>query len=188
MKPKIDFRVFAIAFFILAVALRLTTHAYNLAAVGALGMIVGCYWSARIGFLFSVAAMAVSDVLGHWLQIPSMGFYEPWLMLTVCGATGVAAVVGKVVGNVERLTPKSIWLGVPAGAIVSAVLFFLITNTASWMDPQMGYPATAAGLLSCYLAAIPFAQGTFIGNLLFSVLFFGSYKYAISLQTAEANA
>ncbi|MFK7738591.1 MAG: DUF6580 family putative transport protein [Pirellulaceae bacterium] len=188
MNAKFDFRAFAIALFILAVALRLTTHAYNLAAVGALGMLVGCYWSARIGFLFSVAAMAVSDVLGHWLQIPSMGFYEPWLMLTVYGATGVAAIVGKVVGNLERVNPKSLWVGVPAGAIVSAVLFFLVTNTASWMDPQMGYPATATGLISCYVAAIPFAQGTFVGNLLFSALFFGSYKYAISLTTSEAKA
>ncbi|MEM8735187.1 MAG: DUF6580 family putative transport protein [Planctomycetota bacterium] len=174
--------------FVLAIVLRLVPHGYNVAAVGALGMFVGCYWSLGLGILISIAAMSVSDLVGHWMGVPSMGAYSVWLMATVYAATGVSAVVGKLISTVRNQIPGSLWLGVPAGAVLSGAAFFLITNFACWFDPMLGYPRTMEGLMNCYVAAIPFAKGTFIGNLVYSCLFFGIYQAMTASQTTKATA
>lgn len=174
-KPKDLVQILAAVFFIVAIAVRLGPNLYNLQAIGALGMFVGCYWSVRMGILFSVAAMALSDCLGHFMGIPSMGFYSVWLTLTVYAAMAGSAFVGKLVDYLRR---KKAPLGmlVPAGAIVTTAIFFLITNFASWLDPQMGYPATFAGLMQCLWMALPFAKGSLLGNLIFSGVFFGAFS------------
>lgn len=188
MFNKSDIRHVALALFALAVAIRLMPHSYNVAAVGALGMFVGYFWSARIGFLMALAAMAVSDLFGHWLQVPSMGFYEPWLMLTVYFAMGLSAFVGNVISRAKAHWGLPLLAGVPCGAVLSTALFFLITNFASWLDPQMGYPRSLAGLVECYAAALPFVKNSLVGNLFYSALFFGGYVALTSPQISPADA
>lgn len=175
MNKSPNIRYIAAALFVIAVVLRLTPHAYNVAAIGALGMFVGCYWSARMGVLMSLAAMALSDVLGHFLQISSMGFYSTALMLTVYFSMGFSGLIGKLMHRSNSVWDVPMWAGVPAGALLSTAVFFFVTNFASWLDPQMMYPQTVWGLGECYVAALPFVQNTLIGNLLFSTLFFGAY-------------
>ena len=168
-------RSIAAVLFVVAVFLRLTPHAYNVAAIGALGMFVGCHWSARMGVLISLAAMALSDVLGHFLQIGSMGFYSTALMLTVYLSMGFSGLIGKLIQRLNAAWHLPLWAGVPGGALLSTAVFFLVTNFASWLDPQMMYPPTLVGLMECYVAGVPFVQNTLIGNMLFSALFFGGY-------------
>lgn len=108
----------------------------------------------------SLAAMGISDMLGHWFQIPSMGFYAPALMLSVYFAVGSSALVGKLVQSNQKAFGLPLYAGVPLGAIASTALFFLITNFASWLDPQMPYAKTGSGLLECYFAALPFTKNT----------------------------
>jgi hypothetical protein len=57
-------------------------------------------------------------------------------------------------------------------AIVSAVLFYLITNFAVWIGSPI-YPQDFSGLLGCYLFAIPFFHYTVLGNLVFTSILFG---------------
>lgn len=178
MNKKIDIRVVALVFFAFAVLMRFVPHSYNVSAIGALGMFVGCMWSARIGFLMALAAMALSDMLGQWMGVPSMGVYNPALMITVYVAIGLSAVIGR------GLQGRVGFVSVPAGAVAATVVFFLITNFAAWLDPQMPYARTPAGLIECYVAAIPFVKNTLIGNLLYTAVFFGSYS-ALTASVSE---
>ncbi len=175
MNKQIDIRFFALAFFVLAILLRFFPHTYNVAAVGALGMFVGCFWSARMGFLMSLAAMGISDILGHFLNVPSMGFYNPAMMLAVYVAVGCSAGIGKLVGSGRTMWRIPLVAGVPLGAIAATVVFYLVTNFAAWLDPLLSYPRTLDGLVQCYVAALPFAKNTLLGNCIFSVLFFGAH-------------
>jgi hypothetical protein len=62
-----------------------------------------------------------------------------------------------------------------AAGLVSAVLFFLISNTGAWCMPLNGqylYPQTAQGLLQCLINGLPFARGTLAGDLLLTPLLF----------------
>jgi hypothetical protein len=38
------------------------------------------------------------------------------------------------------------------------------------------YPKTAAGLLACYIAAIPFFRNMLVGDLLYTAILFGGFR------------
>ena len=61
----------------------------------------------------------------------------------------------------------SIKLRLP-GAILGAVIFFIITNFGVWTTGLYGY--SASGLITCYTLAIPFFASSFFSTLLFSLL------------------
>jgi len=53
-------------------------------------------------------------------------------------------------------------------------LFFVMSNFGTWLMMDM-YPKSAAGLVACYAAAIPFFQNTVAGDLFFAGLLFGGF-------------
>ena len=64
---------------------------------------------------------------------------------------------------------KPIW--VMGAALTSSLSFFLVSNFGVWAAYNM-YPKTLSGLISCYVAGIPFYQHRFFGDLLFTAVFF----------------
>ncbi|MFO1064523.1 MAG: DUF6580 family putative transport protein [Pirellulales bacterium] len=169
-------RLLTIVYFVTAVALRLIPHGWNISAVGALTLFAGCYLSRTQGIVIGLGAMGLSDLIGHWLELPSMGLYDRPTMFAVYACLAILpALLGGSLKNVSKA-----W-SVPASAVLFSSLFFLVTNFAAWRDPLMAYPQTAAGLVSCYIAAVPFAAGTFAGDVLFSSAFFVVY----ALMTAK---
>ena len=55
------------------------------------------------------------------------------------------------------------------GCFSSAILFFIISNFGVWTLGVYGY--SAIGLLSCYIAAIPFFYATLLSTFLYAILF-----------------
>lgn len=55
-----------------------------------------------------------------------------------------------------------------SGAMISACLFYLITNFGVWSLGSYGY--NLQGLASCYILALPFFGNTLISTLIFSTL------------------
>jgi hypothetical protein len=73
----------------------------------------------------------------------------------------------------KNVTVKSV-----AGAgLIGSLAFYLVTNFGVWASTNSLYPATAEGLLACYVAGIPFLLNTVAGTLLFSGVLFGSYAF-----------
>jgi hypothetical protein len=62
-------------------------------------------------------------------------------------------------------------------SLAGSVLFFLATNFAVWLtaEPLTGHGACSIGLMSCYVAGIPFFQWTVLGTLFYSALLFGGF-------------
>ena len=54
------------------------------------------------------------------------------------------------------------------GAIIGAILFFIITNFGVWTSGFYGYSFN--GLIECYTLAIPFFLNTLVSTILFSTL------------------
>ena len=54
------------------------------------------------------------------------------------------------------------------GAIIGAILFFIITNFGVWTSGFYGYSFN--GLIECYILAIPFFLNTLVSTILFSTL------------------
>ena len=73
-----------------------------------------------------------------------------------------------------------------ATAIAGSVLFFVVSNFISWLQQVEPYGYSLAGLGNCYVAAIPFYRGTFLGDLLCTGAIFGLYEVlALSLAARE---
>ena len=60
------------------------------------------------------------------------------------------------------------------GALMSSFMFFIISNFGVWFSGVM-YSKDLTGLISCYVAAIPFYKWTMLGDIFYSVILFGGF-------------
>ena len=75
-------------------------------------------------------------------------------------------------------------LRVAGASLVASVSFFVVSNFAVWTVSREMYPATWSGLVTCYVAAVPFFRNTLVSDLLFSAVFFGA-GYLLSHRQQE---
>lgn len=155
-------RILLLAGLILVAALtRLLPHPPNFTAIGAIALFGGAYLSdKRWAFLIPLAAMLISDLFLGFHQ--TMIYVYAAFMLIIC------------IGFLLR-SKISVWR-VGGAAIGSSVLFYLITNFGVWLGGTL-YPLTWEGLVSCYVAAIPFFRYTLLSNLIFSGVLFGVFEF-----------
>ncbi|TWG92984.1 hypothetical protein L599_001600000320 [Luteimonas sp. J16] len=149
----------------------------NFAPIEAIALFGGAYFaSRRMAVLVPVLAMVVSDLgLGLargavYLDYLTSAAYLPSLAANyLC----VLATVALAFGLRGRVTGGRV-LGY---ALAGSVLFFLVSNFAVWVTAFAvpGYPACSAGLVPCYVAALPFFKTTLISTLAYSALLFGGF-------------
>lgn len=150
-----------------AAAMRLIPHPPNFTPMAAMALFGGAYFSSKKGaFAVPLSAMVLSDlILGFvtydygWFHA-TMPFIYGSFALTVCLGFWVR----------HRRTPLRIGLA----ALISAVLFFVISNFGVWLTGGL-YPRTLEGLVTCYIAAIPFFRNTLGGNVAYTITLFGGY-------------
>lgn len=167
----------------LVAASRFLPHPPNVVCLGALGLFAGCYLNGRRAYLVPLAVLLISDLVGHLLGIAGMGFYSPIAMLMVYSGALLAVPMGR------WMRSTSGWHKYPVGSLCASTTFFLFSNLGVWLAGW--YPMTAAGLVSCYVNAIPFFGYTLVGDLGFVVLLFGSWELSRSVMFSrllEANA
>jgi len=147
---------------VLAAALRLVPHPPNFTPIGAMALFSGAYIGRRaLAFVAPLAAMLLSDAI--------LGFYSG--MWVTYLAVALIALLGSVA--LQKRTPVRIGLTAVAGS----VLFFAVSNFGVWALGDM-YPHNIAGLVACYVAAIPFFQNTLAGDLFYATLLFGGFRIA----------
>lgn len=78
-----------------------------------------------------------------------------------------------LIGLISKIFNKSILLRL-FGALMGAVIFFILTNFGVWASGSYGY--TLNGFISCYLLAIPFFGYSLISTLVFSVIIETVYR------------
>lgn len=159
-KDLIQLRPFVLVALILAAALsRLVPHPMNFAPIAAMGLFGGAWLTHRwAGFVAPMAALLLSDFF--------LGFYDG--MWVVYLALAASVVIGW--GLRAKKTP----LRIVGSALAGSVLFFVVTNFAVWAMSGM-YPHTGAGLVACYVAAIPFFGNTLAGDLFYAAVLFGGF-------------
>jgi hypothetical protein len=147
---------------IIAAALRLLPHPPNFTPIGAMALFSGAYIGRRgLAFAAPLGALLLSDLV--------LGLYHG--MATVYFSVALIVMIGMVA--LKRTSA----VRVGSAAILSSVLFFVITNFGMWMFSGF-YPRTLAGLEACYVAAIPFFQNTVVGDLFYAALLFGGFRIA----------
>ena len=147
---------------VVAAALRLVPHPPNFTPIGAMALFSGAYLGRKaLAFAAPLGALLLSDLV--------LGFYHG--QATVYSSVALIVMLGMVA--LSRVSP----LRVAGAAVLSSVLFFLITNLGMWLFSGF-YPRTMLGLEACYVAAIPFFQNTIAGDLFYATLLFGGFRVA----------
>jgi len=146
-------------------------HFTPVAAVGMLAAyLFAPWWQAALA---PIAVMAISNL---WLP----QYTHPGVM----AAVNVAFLFPTLCGRWLR-GRLGVWrLG--GSCLASAIFFFLLTNLAHWWF-LYGYPHTLAGLVECYVAAIPFFQWMLLGDVAYGfALFAGNVAWATVQQKKTA--
>jgi hypothetical protein len=115
-----------------------------------------------------------------------IGFYEWPVMVSVYASVLIACLAGMGLQSfLSRSSNIARFFGIAGTALVTATVFFLLTNATVWLIGW--YPAGIGGLLQSYAAGIPFFKFAVAGDLCFSLLCFSSY-YAIRFVVVESVA
>ena len=152
-----------IALVALAAASRFVEAAPNFAAVAAVALFAGVFFSNRLLAIgVPVAAMLISDTM-H-------GFYDIRQMLVVYACLTMPVLFRSVVAPAGR---PVMWRALGCAAVCS-VAFFAFTNLAVWAFGT-AYSHDLAGFALCYAKAFPFFRFTLAGDLAYSGAIFGAY-------------
>lgn len=163
---------------VLAVLVRFVpSPLQNFSALGALAVLCGVTSrQTRLALVVPLAARLISDVI---LQMQTgYGFYSTMLF----DYTAYALII-----FMARVLQPQGWIQATGAGLLSAAIFFLISNFGVWCLPFNGqylYPQTLQGLQMCLLNALPFARGTLAGDVLLTPLFLMA---AAALQTTPAG-
>lgn len=137
---------------------------WNLSVVGALALFAAARLGAGHAVVFTLAAVAVKDVCLYALT----DWWEPAPAVFVGFALYIA--LGR---RFLRDTESPVRIG--GAAAGASLLFFFVTNFAAWVEQALPYGYSLEGLWNCMVAGIPFARGTFFGDLVFTGALFGAH-------------
>ncbi len=174
---------------LIAAISRIIPHPLNFTPLAAIGMFGAAYFTnKKYAYIVPLVAMLLSDVILNNTLYASMHsgftvFYKDWYWVyaTVLFITLVST----------KIFAKVNFTRVIGGALLSALIFFVVTNFSSWLHNDM-YTKDIKGITNCYLAAIPFFKGTLLGNLFYSVVLFGMFEFitrqfpSLKLQHAKS--
>jgi hypothetical protein len=150
----------------IAVASRLLPHPPNFVFLAALGLFSGCFFRGAKVVVVPLAALLISDAIGHLAGLQGMGFYHPLVMVGVYTGIGFSGLIG--MGLRKRRTAVRI----ASASFLCSATFFLSSNAAVWLTSN--WALSWSGLIACYSAALPFFQYTLAGDLFYATLTFGS--------------
>ena len=149
----------------LAVVGRACQPAAHVTPLAAVSLAAGAVFpSAVVAASVPVAALAIGN-----LFLPSYGSLA--MAVVVYAALAWPVVLGRL-GLLGQPGHGTRWMNVVAGALASSLVFFFATNVAHWLLTDM-YPRTAAGLLACLVAALPFHRWMPAGDVAWSLAVFG---------------
>ena len=176
MSEKLSTRHFILAgLLILAAFSRLIPHPPNFTALGAMALFGGAYVSSRtLAIILPLAALWISDLILNNLVYTE--FYQGFVLFSsghiwIYISFIVIVIVGK--STMKNVTMKSVGLS----GISASVIFFLLSNFGVWLGGMM-YPLSLSGLITCYIAALPFFGWTLVGNVFYCTMLFGSFEFA----------
>jgi len=144
-----------------------TTYPWNFSPILPLALFGGAMLSHRgLGIGLTFAVWFVGDCLIALIYGPAMGFYSSQVFV-------YASMLLVVVLGWTLKPGDCTWAGVYGRGLAGAVAFFVITNFATWaLSEWSTYPMTTAGLLECYVAAVPFFRNSLVSMAIYLPLLF----------------
>ena len=157
---------------LLAALSRLLPHPPNFSPIEAVALFGGAYFAQRAwAVVVPLVAMFISDIA---LALVNGGWYMDYFVNAHFLAIYACIVLCTLFGFMLRGRVNGV--RVLASSLAGSVLFFVLTNFATWLTavPAIS-PVCANGLGACYVAGLPFFQWTVLGTLFYSAILFGGF-------------
>ena len=148
-----------------AALFRLLPHPPNFTPIGAMALFGGALFGSRMAAVgFPLLAMLLSDLLLWWAFAWPLG----WMTLVIYACIAGSVVLGLGMRGRVGFAP------VVSRSLLSALLFFLVTNFAVWAGGGL-YSHDLGSLLQCYAAALPFFGNSLAAYAVFGLALFGGF-------------
>ena len=144
-----------------------TAYAWNFSPILPLAVFgAACYRGWGLSFLVPFGIYLAGD-LGIW----ALTGRADWAFYGVQPVVYLSLALVVCLGFLLRR--RRTWLRIAGTGLASAVAFFLVSNFGVWaLGDGTYYPHNAAGLIDCYVQAIPFFRNTLISMAIFLPLLF----------------
>lgn len=165
---------------LVAALTRFVPHMPNLAPVTALAIFGAVYLPKKQALVIPLAVRLLSDLF--------LGFFSWPLMIAVYAAHLIGFGLGLLVKK-HSVSLQGKFLGLTGAGMLSAIIFFLITNFAFFYSATE-YTHNLSGILLAYYNGLPFFQGTLIGDVVYTLVLAGSYeavKYFVVNRTNQKH-
>lgn len=137
---------------------RLVVHIPDVTPLTSLCLLAPTVFSKRLSFALIAAILVLSDLCLHFIfHYPAFGLwslfnYSGWFAVVLFGLL---------------LAQKQTLLRAVSFTIVSSILFWIWTNVGTWCTTAL-YPHTLNGLMTCYIAALPFLRNAILGSVVWT--------------------
>ena len=174
MNKKINLQIGFLTLIILVAAFsRMMPHPYNFSPLAAIGLFGAAHFEKKwLAVLIPLMATWLSDVFIN--NIIYAQYFDGFTLFYSGFAWQYSAYILIAIFGVAIYSKKVNIINVLGGALGASLIFFLLSNFGVFISNPI-YTKDLTGLIACYTAALPFAQGTLMGNLVYSSVLFGAY-------------
>ena len=171
---------------------------WNFSVAYAFAFCAGVYFPKRVVWWLPLAAMLATDLGLNFYYQRAHPDYEVWSARNLANLAFNYAAYAALILLGRRFKPGTSFVNLLGGGLLGAILFYLITNTASWFfnpfqNPE--YSKTLAGWIIAltkgtggYPATWEFFRNTLLSGGLFTALFAGVAKLAAAESPADKKA
>ena len=154
-------------------------YPWNFAPLTAVCLFGGaCLADRRLAFIVPLTVLVLSDIGIAALKEVRFGLYGgQWL---IYGCFVLSVCLGLWLRSRRNVASIAI-----AGLLAETV-FFVVTNFAVWQHSTTLYAHTTEGLITCYIAAIPFFGRSLLSTAMYSAVLFGGYALLESREPSAA--
>ena len=153
----------------IGIAGRMLPHVWNTTPMLAVILFGSTYLGKKYSALTLLIIMGISDFF--------LGTYQWQIMISVYLSFGLACFAGDFIKKYKGIAT------IIATPLAFSILFYLVTNWAVWQFSPL-YNHSFQGLIDSYTMAIPFFKNSLTGDLVYTVLLFGTYEACMALIPA----
>lgn len=153
----------------------------NFSAAYAIAFCGAVYFSGAMAWWLPLGTLLITDIALNVFYYKEPVF-SGYMLVKMIGFAAIIA-IGKL------FSARDNWFKLLGGGLLGAILFYLISNTASWLN-EPGYAKTLAGWIQALTTGLPgfpptweFFRNTLMSGGLFTALFVSSVKLTANSES-----
>jgi len=187
MKPNIQ-TTGILSIIIVGILTRVIPHVPNFAPVEGLTLFGAAYLKRKeFAYILPIALLYLSDLIInnttariYFTENEGIIWFSNYMLYSFASLT-LIVLAGRF------LLKKIAATNVIVSALAASVIFFLVSNFGIWVHATSSYSKDLSGLMTAYIAGLPFLRSSVVSTLLFTCILFGAYEWFLKGYYAPAK-